>query len=153
MLTFSPVLMIVPLLLAALLCLVARMVSEGSVLSRGFRAIHDPSLRPWEVTIDFLAIAGTATFIMFIDEHNVRSIQIFVYGLSFLGVSSVALVLMARTLGVVFASVIIRKIAFRTIICLALFIVVLGMRAAGIGHIHLTEEQMRLHDLGHTHEH
>jgi hypothetical protein len=147
--SFSPLLMIVPLFLSAMLCVVARMVNEGGVLAQGFEALHGRTLRRWEIAFDFLMIIGVGAFLMFIDNRDISSVQVFAYGLSFLGACSVMLVVSARTLGVVWASVVVRKIAFRTTMCLALFIVVLGMRASGLGHIERTENAGRYHSRGH----
>ena len=146
--TFSPLLLIVPSLMAALFCIAGKVVHRGSAPVQDVERLDSARVWRWEMVFDMLMVAGMASFIMFIDEHVVRSSQIFLYGLTGLSVVSIVLVGVANALGPTFSAVLLRKVAFRTILCLALFTVVLGMRAAGIGHTDLREDELVLRHRG-----
>lgn len=147
MLTVSPLLLLLPLILATTLCLIARRVNAGNVLAQEFEGRNPVSVRRWDLALDMMMLLVVATFILFIDDGDVRSTEVFIGGLFYLSILAVALASIGYLWSRAWPSVLLRKTAFRAIMCLALFTMVLGLKAAGIGDSERLEDLARLNEL------
>lgn len=143
----APLLLVFPTLLTATLCVVARRVNMGNAGAQAFEHLHAKAVAHWQFLLDLVMLALVASFILAIDENDTHSARMFLTVLYYLSFVSVVFAGSGYLFSRAWTSVVLRKIAFRAIMCLALFIMLLGMKAAGIGHSERPNELARLADM------
>lgn len=129
--TFAAHLLIVPLVLVGFLAFYARRVNSGSPATQSFIETNRRLATQCEVSLDFLMMLIVAGFILAV-EQNEAGQAIFVQGLFLLATVSVVMTALACIWKAGYVAMVVRMIAFRSILGLGLFTALLGYFASGL---------------------